>query len=115
MITLACWVCSLALMAQDTQPSGSSTGSDEIKTLFGNGNGAKNIPLGYFFELNGGYTKFGQKSIFLPGISFGLILDHHWTIGLAGNIVGNWNGVHYNNLYYDSVSQRMRGANLNGG
>lgn len=115
MIVLICWVCGLAVFAQDVQPTKSSAETNEIKTLFGNGKGAKKIPLGYFFELNGGYSQFGHKNVFLPGMSLGVILDHHWTVGLSGSFIGVMDGLRFNNIYYDSVSNSMKGANLKGG
>ena len=45
----------------------------------------------------------------------GMILNHHWTIGLTGSIIGDTHGVHQKNIYYDSTESKMRGANLNGG
>jgi hypothetical protein len=77
MIILICWAFTLAVFAQDSQPSNTSTGTNEINTFFGKGSAICKIPLGYFIELTGGYTQFGHKSVFLPGISMGLILNHH--------------------------------------
>jgi hypothetical protein len=110
-----CWACSLAVFAQDAQQPSASSGSPELKTIFGNGKGTCKIPMGYFIELNGGYTQFDNKSVFLPGISVGMILDHHWTVGATGSFIGNWGGVRYNDIYYDSAAQQMHGADLKGG
>lgn len=115
MIMLICWAGTLAVFAQDTLPTTASTGTNEIHTLFHKGNGNCKVPLGIFIELNGGYSMFGSKSVFLPGMSLGLILNHHWTIGITGSFIGDQNGVHYKNIYYDSVAMEMRGANLSGG
>ena len=60
-----------------------------MKTIFGNHEGACKVPVGYFIELNGGYTMFGSKSVFLPGMSFGIILNHHWKIGITDDFIGN--------------------------
>ena len=115
MIILLCGVCSLAVFAQDSQSSSASTGTKEINTLFGKGSGTCKIPMGYFIELNGEYTRFGHKNVFLPGISMGLILDHHWTIGATGNFISSQEGLHFRNIYYDSTTSSKHGANLNGG
>jgi hypothetical protein len=107
---------SVALFAQDTlTTTTTSRGTNEFHTIFGNKTGHCKIPLGFFLELNGGYSMFGSKSVFLPGMSIGLILDHHWTIGVTGSFIGDPNGLHYNNIYYDSATSKMNGAYLNGG
>jgi len=114
-IILICWASVLAVFAQDTQPSDASAGKNEIHTLFNKGSGSCKIPLGYFIELNGGYSHFGHKSVFLPGISMGLILNHHWTIGLTGNFTDNPQGSHGHHSDNDSTSNRKHEASLNGG
>jgi hypothetical protein len=48
-------------------------------------------------------------------MSMGLILNHNWTIGITGSFIGNMNGLHFHNIYYDSASMSMHGASLYGG
>ena len=115
MILLICWASTLAVFAQDTQPSTSSTTTNEIKTIFGNGTGTNKIPLGYFIELDGGYSHFGHKSVLLPGISMGIILNHHWTIGLTGNFIDKPQGSHDHHADNDSTGNRKHRASLHGG
>ena len=115
MIIMICWASTLAVFAQDTQSSGASTGTNEIKTIFGNGAGKCKIPLGYFIELNEAYSHFGHKSVFLPGMSMGLILDHHWTIGLTGNFIASPQGSHDHHADNDSTSTGKHRNSLNGG
>jgi len=115
MIILICWASALAVFAQDTQTVTSSKGTNDIHTLFGNRTGTCKIPMGFYIEMNGGYTMFGSKSVFLPSMSMGMILNHHWTIGITGSFIGDPNGVHQKNIYYDSTASKMRGANLSGG
>ena len=110
-----CALLSLASIAQDAPPANPPAGNNEMNTLFGKGSGTIKIPVGYFIEANGGFTRFGHKNVFLPGISMGVILNHHWTIGWTGNFIGNPMGVHFRNIYYDSASAKMHGANLIGG
>jgi hypothetical protein len=114
-ILLICWVSTLAVFSQDTLPSTTSIGTSEIHTIFGHCKGTCKIPLGFFIEMNGGYSMFGSKSVFLPGMSMGMILNHHWAIGITGSFIGDPNGLHYNNIYYDSTASKMRGAYLEGG
>jgi hypothetical protein len=114
-IILICWAFTLGVFAQNTQPTTIYADTNKINTIFGNGSVKCKIPLGYFIELNAGYTQFGHKSVFLQGISMGLILDHHWTIGTTGNFIGNPGGLHFHHFDHDSTSDSIHGANLNGG
>jgi hypothetical protein len=47
-------------------------------------------------------TQFGHKSVFLPGISMGVILNHHWTIGMTGSFIGNPSRVQFHHQHSDS-------------
>jgi len=58
---------------------------------------------------------FGSHNVFLPGICGGVILDHHWTIGFSGSLLGNPHGLHYDSIYYDTVGKPKKGAYLHGG
>ncbi|MCX6287534.1 MAG: hypothetical protein NTY96_10505 [Bacteroidetes bacterium] len=115
-ISLFCLMLFVSVHAQDdlTQQKGKNESSD-FKTVFGKHKPGSKIPLGYFLEFNAAYTMFGSRSVFLPGISAGVILNHHWTIGLSGNMLGNPHGLHYDSIYYDTVGQPMKGATLHGG
>jgi hypothetical protein len=120
MIIMICWASTLAVYAQDTLSSNASTGTNEIHTLFHKGSGSCKIPLGFFFELNEEYTHLGHKSFFLPGMSMGLILNHHWTIGMTGNFIPNSQGFHSQGNHKhqednDSTSARKHGNSLQGG
>lgn len=108
------WAVCQTGFSQDNQPP-SANSQSEIKTILGNNGKSPKIPLGYFIEVNGGYTQFGQNSVFLPGASLGIILDHQWTIGLTGSFIDNAEGLKFNNIYYDSASKSILAANLNGG
>ena len=122
MIILMCWASAMAVSAQDSQSTTATstttttttTTNPKIHTLFGEGTGKCKVPVGLFIEMNGGYSMFGSKSVFLPGMSMGVILNHHWTIGITGNTIGDRNGLHFNNIYYDSTAKTMKGANLSG-
>ena len=115
LIILFCWTSTLAVFAQDTQPLSASNGTNEIRCLFSKGNGSCKIPLGYFIEANGGYTHFGHKSVFLPGISMGIILDHHWSVGIAGNFIVGPQGSHYHHSDSDSTGIKRHENSLTGG
>ena len=112
---MICWANALAVFAQDTQPSSVSAGTNEIHTIFKQGNGSCKIPLGYFIELGGGYSHFGHKSVFLPGISAGIILNHHFTIGLTADFFNTPERSHHHPSDNDSASDRRHGGSLQGG
>jgi len=103
-----------SLLAQETKIQEKKTENSEFKTVFGKGNHSR-IPIGFFIDLNAAYTVFNGKNAFLPGLSAGLMLNHHWTIGLTGNFIGNPWGMYYNNIYYDSLNYSMHDAKLSGG
>jgi len=123
LIILTCWAGTLSLFAQDTQTStttttttSTTTGSDEIHTLFNKSGGKCKLPKSYFIEMNGGITHFGRKSVFLPGISMGVILNHHWTIGMTGNFIMSQQGdFRHHHTENDSLSRRDRHENSTSG
>jgi hypothetical protein len=115
LILLICWACTLSIFAQDTQTSTTSSNSNEIHTLFNKGSGTCKIPLGYFIEMDAGYTHFGHKSVLLPGISMGLILDHHWTIGMTGNFIMNSQGSNHHHSESDSIHTGKHESSNHGG
>jgi len=99
----------------DNQEDKSSKNDPEIKTLFGNRSDKGKIPLGYFIEMNAGYTKFGSENVFLPGINMGMILNHNWTVGLSGSFIGNPGNLYFEDIYHPESVSAMYGANLFGG
>jgi len=116
LIILISLLVSLSAFSQGRKAVSDSSASDfKMNTVFGCSHGHPGIPVGYFIELNGGYTRFSDRNIFLPGLSMGIILDHHWTIGMTGSFIGNTNGLYFNNVYFDSVKFEEKGAHLMGG
>ena len=87
----------------------------QMKTLFGNKDKKRHITLGYFIEMNAGYTQFGTKDVFLPGLNFGMILNHNWSIGLSGSFIGNTNYLYFPDVYYDTYLKQWSEARLAGG
>ena len=108
------WACSLTVFAQDTQTSATPANSNEIQTLFHKGTGSYKIPIGYFIELNGAYSHFGRKSLFLPGISMGVILNHHWTIGMTETFIHDRSGYGHHHSENDSTDDRRHRSMLQG-
>jgi hypothetical protein len=104
------------VFSQETQTTDKKSSDDlQMKTLFGNKEHRQNISLGYFVEMNAGYTQFGTKDVFLPGLDFGMILNHNWSIGLSGSFVANTNYLYFPGIYYDAYSKQMLEARLGGG
>jgi len=103
-IMMFCWVFALTVFSQDSQTTTRATGTNEIHTLFHKGDGTCKIPLGYFIEVSDGYARFGHKSVALPGMSMGIILNHHWTVGLTGNFFQDSHGSFYHHGDNDSTT-----------
>jgi hypothetical protein len=104
------------VFAQETQTTEKKTSDDlQMNTLFGKKGPKHHIPLGYFIELNAGYTQFDSKDVFLPGMNFGMILNHNWSIGLSGSFIGNTNYLYFPDVYYDSYLKQWSEARLGGG
>ncbi len=108
-------ILSIPVFAQEDKTSETKTGDgSEMKTIFGNMKHGKKIPIGYYIELHGGYTRIDQRDVFLPGISGGIILNHHWSVGLTGTMIEG-HDLHYRNVYYDEFTLQNEGASLSGG
>ena|GEM_PF-347463 len=115
-ISLICLLCLASVYAQDDlSQSKRKSDSSELKTVFGRGKHSCKVPLGYFVEISGAYTMVGSNNAFMPGISAGLILNHHWTIGLTGSLLGMPRGFLYDSIYRDTVGRPLKGAYLKGG
>jgi hypothetical protein len=83
----------------------SQTTDKEINTIFGKAGTTK---IGWFIGAGSGYTQFDKRDVWLGGVSAGMVIDHHFTIGLAG---GGW--ANRNGMYYPEVTDTA-GAYLEG-
>lgn len=81
------------------------TNDNDINTVFGKG---EKTHIGWFVGAGAGYTQFDKRDVWLGGISTGMIVDHHFTIGLSG---GGW--ANRNGMYYPDVTDTA-GAYLEG-
>jgi len=98
------------LFSQDTTHKHfKETTDDEMQTLFSHKENHVKLTLGWYVSPTAAYTQFGSKNAFMPGIEGGIILNHFFSIGLAGSITAN-----INNLYYRNVQDTL-GANFIGG
>lgn len=86
--------------------NGPQENAGEMKTVFGkNGKPA----IGWFIGLDHGYTQFDNRDVWTCGLNFGMVIDHHFSLGLAGN---GW--TNRESMYYENVSGD-EGAYLEGG
>jgi len=98
------------LFSQDTTHKHfKNTDNDEVQSLFSNKSDHTKLDLGWYVGPSASYTQFGCKNTFMPGIEGGIILNHFFSIGLAGSITAN-----INNLYFRNIQDTM-GANFIGG
>lgn len=106
----------LPAIAQDN-PSKEKNTTDEypLHTIFNPKTSGKKIPVGYFIELNGAWTRFSNLDVLLPGISGGVILNHNWAIGITGSLIGNSYHLFFNDIYYSNADSLMHGAYFGGG
>lgn len=74
------------VFAQD-EPSGTSSGNNEIKTLFKKSDHPKNI--GYYISPEFAYTQFEGRNVFLGGLSLGVIVNHFFSAGLSAKGILN--------------------------
>ena len=108
-------VASSAFSQEDLSQPKTKSDQSELKTVFSGKKHACKIPLGYFMEVNAAYTMVGSYNVIAPGMSMGVILNHHWTIGLSGTMLGIPHGLHYDSIYYDTVGRPKKGAYMMGG
>jgi len=98
------------LFSQDTiHKHFNKTSDDEVQTLFSNKSDHSKIDLGWYAGPSAGYTQFGCKNAFMPGIEAGIILNHFFSIGLAGSITANINNLHFTNVI-DTMSADFIGG-----
>jgi len=67
--------------------------SDEIKTLFNNTGG-----IGWWVSPDFEWTQFDGADVFLGGMSGGIIIDHSFSIGLAGYGIMNSQNLRYSGI-----------------
>ena len=111
LITLLLVLCqAVPVFAQEESTAVSSKKDDgEIKTLFKKSDNP--VKIGYYIGPEGTYTQFKGRDVFMGGLSFGIILNHFFSVGLCANGILN-----SRNLWYDNVDVvNYQGAYLYGG
>lgn len=113
---IACMTIAFAGYTQVSQSHDSVSSTGKMNTLFCPWHGLQNCPIGYFMEVDGGYSHFGHSSVALPGFSAGVILQHHWTFGIALNFISDMhNPKHHVKNETDSVEDNHHSSPFNGG
>jgi hypothetical protein len=102
----------LPVIAQEETKDQITKSDGEIKTLFKKSD--HKAEIGYYISPEGAYTQFKGRDVFLGGLSLGLMIDHFFSVGLAGYGILN-----SGNLWYDFEEPRPldapAGAYLYGG
>jgi hypothetical protein len=80
--------------------------SNDINTVFGKGGKTK---IGWFIGIDPGYTQFSGRDVWLGGMSFGMIVNHNFTIGLTGRGWCNREGMYYPN-FTDTAGAYLEGG-----
>ena len=101
-IFIACLLVTFSVSAQDKNQENSG----EMKTIFGK-NGQPSV--GWFIGIDHSYTQFDNRDVWMGGLNFGMVIDHHFSLGLAGQGWCNRNG-----MYYSDITDTA-GAYLEGG
>jgi hypothetical protein len=87
-------VASLAIKAQiKTKSDSTGKNSDELQTLF-----TKTSQPGWWISADLAWTKFDSKDVFLGGMSGGIIINHSFSIGLAGYGIMNSQNLRYSGI-----------------
>jgi len=79
----------------------------EIKTLFKKSD--HKTKIGFYVGPDAAFTQFKDKNVFLLGMSMGMVIDHFFSVGLAGYGI-----INSRNLWYNDIDS-ARGAYLYGG
>jgi len=74
---------------------------EEPNTVFGK---AETIKLGWYVSIDGGYTKFDTRDVWLGGFSAGMVVNHNFTIGGWGRSF-----IHNPAMYNSNVTETTGG------
>jgi hypothetical protein len=75
--------------------------TEDINTVFGK---SENIKLGWYVGIDGGYTKFDTRDVWLSGFSAGMVVNHTFTIGGWGRSF-----IHSHGMYNPNVTETSGG------
>ncbi len=94
------------------EPAGDSSGTTngEIRTLFKKSDHPKSV--GFYIGPEGAYTQFEGRSVFLGGLSLGVIINHFFSVGLSAKGILNSGNLWYD---FDRTPVDPLGAYLYGG
>jgi hypothetical protein len=87
-------IASITTQAQiETKTDSTGKRSDEIQTLF-----TKTGQTGWWLSADFAWTKFDSRDVFLGGMSGGIIINHSFSIGLAGYGIMNSQNLKYSGI-----------------
>jgi hypothetical protein len=90
---LAILICAAAQAQTETKSVPDDKGTDEIQTLF-----SHTGPVGWWLSPDFAYTQIDGRDAFLGGMSGGVILDHSFSVGLAGYGIMNSSSLKYSGI-----------------
>lgn len=94
LILLLTLITSVTILAQsETKTVAKRNGSDEIQTVF-----EKTGPVGWWVSADFAWTKFDNRNVFPGGMSGGIIINHSFSIGLAGYGILNSQNLKYSGI-----------------
>jgi hypothetical protein len=94
LFTFLILIASFTIQAQtETKTDTTGKGSDKIQTLF-----TKTGQIGWWLSGDFAWTKFDSRDVFLGGMSGGIIINHSFSIGLAGYGIMNSQNLKYSGI-----------------
>jgi hypothetical protein len=98
LILLVAFFCQLSLSAQDEKVNNHFNKPDnDIRTVFSQPRDHHQV--GFCVGPEGVWTRFGNKNVYMAGLSLGAVVDHVFTVGLTGYAILN-----STNLYYPEIN-----------
>jgi hypothetical protein len=93
-LSIFAMVITFAIQAQtETKEPKQKDGSDQIQTLF-----KHKGPVGWWVAPEFSYTMIEEKNAYIGGISGGIIIDHNFSIGLAGSGIMTTNSLSFSGI-----------------
>jgi hypothetical protein len=101
MKTITAIILGMVFFASTAFAQETTENTDQMHSVFGKSGKSS---VGWFISGNSSETRFGKSDVHLAGLGFGLIIDHTFTIGVAGFGIADCGKLSYNNfLGYDKV------------
>jgi len=93
-VTLIAIIIGIATQAQtETKSDPAKKETNDIQTLFNHSG-----PVGWWLSLDFAYTQIDKRDVFMGGMSGGIIIDHSFSVGLAGYGIMNSQNLNYSGI-----------------